>query len=217
MRTIAFVTQKGGSGKSTIASSLAVAAQEMKEKVCVIDMDPQGSFMNWLKTRAADDIEVVASGAARLPALLAPLKAKASRSRSSTRPAPKVRRRRRRCRSPISTSSRPGRACSISGRAPEPAPRSRRSAPNSCSCSTSARPRSRPRAFRTASRRSRRWADCSRPLILARVDYQEAARHGCGVTELDPTAPRQRKCAAFGSRSSAAWRAAKSGTAREAA
>jgi chromosome partitioning protein len=46
MQTIAFVSQKGGSGKSTIASSLAVAAHEMKEKVCVIDMDPQGSLMN---------------------------------------------------------------------------------------------------------------------------------------------------------------------------
>src|ERR1700685_110806 len=73
MRTIAFVTQKGGSGKSTIASSLAVAAHEMKEKVCVIDMDPQGSLANWAKTRGNGDIEVIASGAARLPALLASL------------------------------------------------------------------------------------------------------------------------------------------------
>ena len=73
MRTIAFVTQKGGSGKSTIASSLAVAAHEMKEKVCVIDMDPQGSLANWAKTRASGDIEVIASGAARLPALLSSL------------------------------------------------------------------------------------------------------------------------------------------------
>src|SRR5271166_6137912 len=76
MRTIAFVTQKGGSGKSTIASSLAVAAHELKEKVCVIDMDPQGSLANWAKTRGANDIEVVASGAARLPALLASLEGK---------------------------------------------------------------------------------------------------------------------------------------------
>jgi chromosome partitioning protein len=64
------VGQKGGSGKSTIASSLAVAAQEMGEKVCVIDMDPQSSLMNWARTRAADDIKVLGSGAARLPALL---------------------------------------------------------------------------------------------------------------------------------------------------
>ena len=73
MRTIAFVSQKGGSGKSTIASSLAVAAHAMDEKVCVIDMDPQGSLTNWARTRAAGDIEVIASGAARLPALLASL------------------------------------------------------------------------------------------------------------------------------------------------
>ena len=63
MRTIAFVTQKGGSGKSTLASSLAVAAHEMKERVCVIDMDPQGSLTNWAKTRGGDDIVVIASGA----------------------------------------------------------------------------------------------------------------------------------------------------------
>jgi chromosome partitioning protein len=73
MWTVAFVSQKGGSGKSTIASSLAVAAHEMDETVCVIDMDPQGSLMNWARIRAADDIEVRASGAARLPALLAAL------------------------------------------------------------------------------------------------------------------------------------------------
>ena len=36
-------------------------------------MDPQGSLMNWARIRAAGDIEVLASGAARLPALLATL------------------------------------------------------------------------------------------------------------------------------------------------
>jgi chromosome partitioning protein len=73
MRTVAFVNQQGGSGKSTIASSLAVAAQEMSEKVCVIDMDPQGSLMNWARIRVGGDIDVLASGAAGLPALLATL------------------------------------------------------------------------------------------------------------------------------------------------
>ena len=61
MRTIAFVGQKGGSGKSTIASSLAVAAHEANERVCVIDMDPQRSLIDWVKTRGPSDIEVVAS------------------------------------------------------------------------------------------------------------------------------------------------------------
>jgi chromosome partitioning protein len=76
MRTIAFVSQKDGAGKSTIASSLAVAAREMKEAVAVVDMDPQGSLTNWARTRGSGDIEVVASGAARLPATLAELAAK---------------------------------------------------------------------------------------------------------------------------------------------
>jgi chromosome partitioning protein len=70
MRTVAFVSQQGGSGKSTIASSLAVAAQDMNEKVCVIDMDPQGSLMNWARIRAAGDIGVLVSGAAMLPSVL---------------------------------------------------------------------------------------------------------------------------------------------------
>src|SRR6202020_3041817 len=73
MRTLAFVSQKGGSGKSTMASSLAVAAHQSNEKVCVIDMDPQGSLTNWARLRAAGDIEVVASGGAGLPALLVAL------------------------------------------------------------------------------------------------------------------------------------------------
>ena len=73
MRTLAFVSQKGGSGKSTMASSVAVVAHHTNEKVCVIDMDPQGSLTNWARLRAAGDIEVLASGAAGLPALLATL------------------------------------------------------------------------------------------------------------------------------------------------
>jgi len=73
MRAIAFVGESGGSGKSTIASSLAAAAHEAGYKVCLVDMDPQGSLMNWARARASRDIDVIACGAARLPALLASL------------------------------------------------------------------------------------------------------------------------------------------------
>jgi chromosome partitioning protein len=73
MRTIAFVSERGGSGKSTIVASLAAAAHETGDKVCVIDMDPQGSLMNWATIRASRDIGVIACGGARLPALLASL------------------------------------------------------------------------------------------------------------------------------------------------
>jgi chromosome partitioning protein len=53
MRTIAFVTQKGGAGKTTIAASLAVAAAGAGEKVMALDFDPQGSLARWGKRRSA--------------------------------------------------------------------------------------------------------------------------------------------------------------------
>ncbi len=73
MRTIALVTQKGGSGKSTIASSLAVAAHEAGERVFVIDMDPQGSLVRWFQVRADSSIPVEAVSPPKLPAAIASL------------------------------------------------------------------------------------------------------------------------------------------------
>lgn len=73
MRIISFVTQKGGSGKSTLASSLAVAAKEAGERVFVLDLDPQGSLVAWAKTRGSDDVPVSAVTPGRLPATLAAL------------------------------------------------------------------------------------------------------------------------------------------------
>jgi chromosome partitioning protein len=55
MKTIAFLTQKGGSGKTTLAASVGVAAQEAGERVFLIDMDPQGSLMSWGARRKADE------------------------------------------------------------------------------------------------------------------------------------------------------------------
>ncbi|HEV3044383.1 MAG TPA: ParA family protein [Roseiarcus sp.] len=73
MRIISFVTQKGGSGKSTLASSLAVAAKEAGERVFVIDLDPQASLVSWAKTRGSDDVPVNAVAPGRLAATLAAL------------------------------------------------------------------------------------------------------------------------------------------------
>ncbi len=53
MRTIAFLTQKGGTGKTTLAASIAVAAAENGEKVVVLDLDPQGSLVHWGERRQA--------------------------------------------------------------------------------------------------------------------------------------------------------------------
>jgi chromosome partitioning protein len=51
MRTIAFLSQKGGSGKTTLAVHRAVAAQATGEHVILIDTDPQGSATAWGQAR----------------------------------------------------------------------------------------------------------------------------------------------------------------------
>ena len=51
MRTIAFLTQKGGTGKTTLAVSLAVAAAHAGERVIALDLDPQASLLRWAKYR----------------------------------------------------------------------------------------------------------------------------------------------------------------------
>jgi chromosome partitioning protein len=53
MRTIALLTQKGGTGKTTLAASLAVAAAIAGERVIALDLDPQGSLTRWGERRAA--------------------------------------------------------------------------------------------------------------------------------------------------------------------
>lgn len=74
MKTLAFVTQKGGTGKSSLAVSLAVAAQEAGHRTYVIDLDPQATARNWGQRREADAPEVAGIEAARLPEALAALK-----------------------------------------------------------------------------------------------------------------------------------------------
>ena len=54
MRVISFVTQKGGSGKTTLAVSCAIAAHEQGEKVLLLDMDSQGTAEAWYQDREAE-------------------------------------------------------------------------------------------------------------------------------------------------------------------
>ena len=51
MRSIAFVTQKGGTGKTTLTASLAVAAAAAGEKVIAVDLDSSGSLVRWSERR----------------------------------------------------------------------------------------------------------------------------------------------------------------------
>jgi len=51
MHVVTFVSQKGGSGKSTLCVSLAVAAQLDGRRVALVDLDPQGSTAAWVEAR----------------------------------------------------------------------------------------------------------------------------------------------------------------------
>lgn len=76
MRRIAFVTQKGGAGKSTLAACLAVAASAAGERVFLIDLDPLQSLSGWGRARERDDIPVVAAPPSKLEKILEALAAR---------------------------------------------------------------------------------------------------------------------------------------------
>ena len=54
MRVMAFASQKGGSGKTTLAGHIAVQAESVGAgPVAIIDTDPQGSLSDWWNARRA--------------------------------------------------------------------------------------------------------------------------------------------------------------------
>ncbi len=76
MRTIAFVTQKGGAGKSTLASGVAVAARAAGERVFVIDLDPLQTLVTWARARGETDLGVEHVPPAKLSKAIAALEKK---------------------------------------------------------------------------------------------------------------------------------------------
>ena len=169
-----------------MASSLAVAAFEQGERVCLVDMDPQATLLTWSKTRGLDDLPVVAAGAARLSTLLDGLESKGFTLVV------------------IDTPGAEGAASLAAMRAADlnviP------SRPSVFDLWASAQTRAALKETRSdyvfllnqcpPAQQTARVDDgvaaleelggLVSPLVLNRVDYQEAARHGWGVTEINP-------------------------------
>ncbi|MGB9171792.1 MAG: AAA family ATPase [Bradyrhizobium sp.] len=55
MHTIVLATQKGGSGKTTLAIGLALAATEAGHTVRLVETDSQGTLSNWQRRRAGSE------------------------------------------------------------------------------------------------------------------------------------------------------------------
>jgi chromosome partitioning protein len=71
MKTIAIVSQKGGSGKTTLATALAVRAMKDGHSVALFDIDPQGSASLWAERREGDEPAVISCQIFALEKLLA--------------------------------------------------------------------------------------------------------------------------------------------------
>ncbi len=63
----AVISQKGGSGKTTISTNLAVEASLAGKKTMIVDTDPQGSSGTWSDIRDKPFPEVITTQPSRLP------------------------------------------------------------------------------------------------------------------------------------------------------
>jgi len=186
MRRVAFVTQKGGSGKSTLAAGLAVAAREAGERVFLIDLDPLHSLSGWARTRGDDDIPVAATPPSKLEKVLDTLAEQGVTLAIIDSPGGEG--------AALDAAIRAAQLCLVPAR------------PNAFDLAAGERTlkkikeRRRDYAFvlnqcPTARQNARIEEGVAtlqalgvlmNPLISSRVDYQEAARRGLGVGEVNP-------------------------------
>ena len=66
IRTLALISQKGGSGKTTLTLALAAAHERAGGSAAVIDLDPQGSATVWGRLREGVPPVVIAAHPPRL-------------------------------------------------------------------------------------------------------------------------------------------------------
>ncbi len=186
MRTIAFVTQKGGSGKSTLASSIAVAAHGAGERVFILDMDPQQSLVKWAKARNHTDIPVEAVQPGKIASVMNSLAKSgvtlcvidtAGTESSATAAAMKAA---DLCIIPARPNAFDLWASEITRRALREMRKEYVFLLNQCP------PAQQCARIEEGVDALEKMGGLISPLIGARVDYQEAARNGLGVTEWNP-------------------------------
>ena len=71
MKTVAFVCQKGGTGKTTLAISLAVEAVRCGLSTVLVDLDPQVSACEWNDIRKGEAPVVIDAQPARIDSVIA--------------------------------------------------------------------------------------------------------------------------------------------------
>ena len=186
MRTIAFVTQKGGSGKSTLAACLAVAAHEKGERVFLIDTDPLMSLSKWAKARKPKDILIEWVPAGKLQSALAMLEKKGitlaiidtgageSPAAAAAMKAADL------CVIPARPNAFDLWASELTRKACSAARKEFAFLLNQCP------PAQQSARIEDGAKALEAMGGLLTPLVSTRVDYQEAARHGLGVTELNP-------------------------------
>ena len=70
MKVLAVLSQKGGVGKTTLATCLAVAAEADGKRTAIFDLDPQATASFWKDVRPSESPAVQSIQAVRLPAML---------------------------------------------------------------------------------------------------------------------------------------------------
>lgn len=70
MRVISLLSTKGGAGKTSLSTHLAIKAGQEGKVVALIDIDPQGSLSEWHKSRNADTPLLAKCTASDLPDVL---------------------------------------------------------------------------------------------------------------------------------------------------
>ncbi len=79
MKVVVAASQKGGSGKTTLVRSLAVAAEARHAPVVMLDTDPQGSLTAWYNRRATETPQLAHLAARSIGEVLEQLRAAGTR------------------------------------------------------------------------------------------------------------------------------------------